>query len=241
MRPAGADNYVKWRRAIDEHLELRRLTWDEYAMFSWLCTKANARTGTLRTSWPTLAGQTGLSPAHVEVLCRGLKCKCYIWYPKHRGQRGRLVEVAIHKFPLPGDGYTDLRARFEEVRLELPLDVPSKLPLEVTPETGGNPPTSPSGRKRKRSRREETLRVRAADPDSRPEETTVAEALGQARRGERTPWRSRRRSRLRRPSDGSRRYSARPSSSTHSRPAASASTQAISPISTASAKPTRRP
>ena len=30
-RPAGADNFLKWRRTIDEHLELRRMTWDEYA------------------------------------------------------------------------------------------------------------------------------------------------------------------------------------------------------------------
>lgn len=37
-RPAGADNFLKWRRSIDEHLELRRMTWDEYAMFNWLCT-----------------------------------------------------------------------------------------------------------------------------------------------------------------------------------------------------------
>ena len=29
-RPAGADNFLKWRRSIDEHLELGRLTWDEY-------------------------------------------------------------------------------------------------------------------------------------------------------------------------------------------------------------------
>jgi hypothetical protein len=49
-RPAGADNFLKWRRSIDEHLELRRMTWDEYAMFNWLCTKAHPRTGTLRTS-----------------------------------------------------------------------------------------------------------------------------------------------------------------------------------------------
>jgi hypothetical protein len=177
MRPAGADNYVKWRRTIDEHLELGRLGWDEYAMFSWLCTKASGRTGTLRTSWPTLAQQTGLSSAHVESLCRSLKRKCYIWYPKHRGQRGKLVEVAIHKFPLPGDRYTDLRARFEEVRLELPLEVPSELPLEVTPETRGNPPTSPAGRKRKRSREEEALRVRGADPSPPGDELTRPEAI----------------------------------------------------------------
>jgi hypothetical protein len=87
-RPAGADNFLKWRRSIDEHLELRRMTWDEYAMFDWLCTKAHPRTGTLRTSWPTLGEQTGLTPNHVEKLCRALRRKRYVWYPRHRGARG---------------------------------------------------------------------------------------------------------------------------------------------------------
>ena len=93
------------------------MTWDEYAMFSWLCTKASPRTGTLRTSWPTLGEQTGLTPNHVEKLCRALKRKRYVWYPAHRGARGRLVDVAIHKYPLAQGTYTDLSARFAaEVR-----------------------------------------------------------------------------------------------------------------------------
>ena len=33
-RPTGADNFLKLRRSIDEHLELRRITWDEFGMFS---------------------------------------------------------------------------------------------------------------------------------------------------------------------------------------------------------------
>ena len=109
-RPAGADNFLRWRRSIDEHLELRRITWDEFAMFTWLCTKAAARTGTVRTSWPVLSEQTGLTANHVEKLCRALKRKRYIWYPIHRGARGRLVDVAIHKYPLAQGTYTDLSA-----------------------------------------------------------------------------------------------------------------------------------
>ena len=125
-RPAGADNFLKWRRSIDEHLELRRITWDEYAMFNWLCTKASPRTGALRTSWPTLAEQTGLTPNHVEKLCRALKRKRYVWYPAHRGARGRLVDVAIHKYPLVQGTYTDLSARFAaEPPAEVPADVPA--------------------------------------------------------------------------------------------------------------------
>ena len=29
-RPAGADNFLKWRSTIDEHLEAGRLSWHEY-------------------------------------------------------------------------------------------------------------------------------------------------------------------------------------------------------------------
>lgn len=127
-RPAGADNFLKWRRSIDEHLELRRMTWDEYAMFNWLCTKASPRTGTLRTSWPTLGEQTGLTPNHVEKLCRALKRKRYVWYPAHRGARGRLVDVAIHKYPLAQGTYTDLSARFAAER---PAEVSADVSAEV--------------------------------------------------------------------------------------------------------------
>ncbi|MBI4611407.1 MAG: hypothetical protein HY726_20645 [Candidatus Rokubacteria bacterium] len=175
MRPSGADNYLKWRRSIDEHLELRRLSWDEYGMFNWLCTKASPRTGTVRTSWPVLAEQTGLSRSHVEKLCRRLKRKRYIWYPLHRGKRGSLVEVAIHKFPLAGNTYTDLSARFGEV----PAQVPTLVPTQLGAESSGNPNTSGAGRKRKRSTT--SLRVRGADPHRAPERLlTKAEAISQA-------------------------------------------------------------
>jgi hypothetical protein len=76
-RPTGADNFLKLRRSIDEHLELGRITWGEFGMFVWLCVKASPRTGILRTGWPTLALQTGLSADRVEQLCRALRRKRY--------------------------------------------------------------------------------------------------------------------------------------------------------------------
>lgn len=155
MRPAGADNYLRWRRTIDEHLELRRLSFDEYGMFNWLCTKASPRTGSLRTNWRTLAEQTGLTADHVEQLCRRLKRKRYIWYPPHRGSRGRLVEVEIDKFPTVTDTYTDLSARFPE----LPTDVVTDLPTELPTDLGLSPPAksrgSPPGRTRSKERERE--------------------------------------------------------------------------------------
>ena len=169
LRPAGADNFLKWRRSIDEHLELRRMTFDEYAMFNWLCTKASARTGTLRTSWRTVGEQTGLTPNHVEKLCRALKRKRYVWYPAHPGIRGRLVDVAIHKYPLAQGTYTDLSARFAaEFLAEVPAEVAAatraparrraevvaEVPAEVAGQMADTARGSPPGRPRPRRERE---------------------------------------------------------------------------------------
>lgn len=183
-RPAGADDFVKWRRSIDEHLELGLLTWDEYGMFNWLCTKADPRRGTLRTSWTVLAGQTRLGAKHVEKLCRGLKGKGYIDYPEHRGWR-TLVHVGIDKFPLRDGTYTAL-PREPGVS---PADVPTKVPGELEGQTPEESTTSPGGRVRERSR--SSLRVRSADASTgsgitdswKPEERLGrAEALAAAPR-----------------------------------------------------------
>lgn len=69
-RPAGADNFVKWRRTIDEHLELGRLTWDEYGMFSWLCTKADQRTGRIGPPSPTRPRSVRTTPASSAAASR---------------------------------------------------------------------------------------------------------------------------------------------------------------------------
>ena len=162
-RPAGADNFLKWRRTIDEHLELRRLTWDEYGMFNWLCTKADPRTGRLRTSWPTLADQTTLTTNYVGKLCRSLKRKEYIAFQEHRGRRGGLVEVAIDKFPLPGGGYTSLHATPRRGQAEVLAEVPAEVPAELVGQKTDESSTSLAGRSRKRSRSRSSLRVRTAD------------------------------------------------------------------------------
>ena len=179
-RPAGADNFLRWRRSIDEHLELRRITWDEFGMFTWLCTKANARTGSVRTSWPTLSEQTGLTPNHVEKLCRALKRKRYVWYPVHRGARGRLVDVAIHKYPLAHGSYTDLSPRFAaevpaEVladvagsaragargRVDVLADVPAELADETVEGIAGFTPRKTETENRERHRRRRACPARA--------------------------------------------------------------------------------
>jgi hypothetical protein len=130
-RPAGADNYLRWRRTIDEHLELGRLRFEEYGMFSWLCTKADPRTGTLRTRWTVLAEQTGLSRNHVCKLCGTLRKKGYIAFPDHRGRRGTLVELAVDKFPLADGSYTDLRRAVGRSQAHVPAPVPAHLPAPV--------------------------------------------------------------------------------------------------------------
>jgi hypothetical protein len=87
-RPAGADNYLRWRRTIDEHLELRRLTRHEYAMFSWLCTKASPQDGMVRASWPTLAEQTSAKTiyrlAKTDPTLPMLKLGSAVRFPRER-------------------------------------------------------------------------------------------------------------------------------------------------------------
>jgi hypothetical protein len=175
-RPAGADDFVKWRRSIDEHLELGLLTWDEYGMFNWLCTKADPRRGTLRTSWTVLAGQTRLGAKHVEKLCRGLKGKGYIDYPEHRGWR-TLVHVGIDKFPLRDGTYTALPREPGASPAEVPAKVPEELGGQMPEESMG----SSAGRVRERSR--SSLRVRSADTSTETGTTDPskpAERLGRA-------------------------------------------------------------
>jgi hypothetical protein len=116
-RPAGAGNFLKLRRSLDEHLLFRRMTWNEFGMFVWLCLRANPADGVIRTSWPQLEIETHLSAKHAEQICRALRRKRYVWYPWHRGRRGqhRLIEVAINKYPTADGRYTDLSARFATV------------------------------------------------------------------------------------------------------------------------------
>jgi hypothetical protein len=174
-RPAGADNYLRWRRTIDEHLELRRISMLEYAMFSWLCTKADPRTGLVRTNWLTLAQQTGLTANHIEKLCRSLRHKGYVSYPIHRGTRRVLVELAIDKFPLADGSYTTLRSRRDgrgaevpaEARAELLAEVLAEVPAELDGKTPAISRASLGGRSRERNRKRNrsSLRVRSADAD----------------------------------------------------------------------------
>jgi hypothetical protein len=165
-RPAGADNFLKLRRTIDEHLELGRLTWDEYGLFGWLCIKADPHTGTLRTRWTVLAEQTTLTVNYVCKLCGSLKKKGYIDYPEHRGQRGKLVKLAIDKFPLPDGTYTALgtssRTTRSHLSAQLPADLPAHLPAELEGQKRSKSSTSVGGRSRSRKRSRSSLRVRSA-------------------------------------------------------------------------------
>ena len=101
--PAGADD-LRWCRALEEGLELHRISFHEYAMVRWLDMKADPDTGIVRTNWLILAQQTGLTANQVEQLCRAaLRTKGYVSYPAHRGQRRILVELVISPSP-PADG-----------------------------------------------------------------------------------------------------------------------------------------
>jgi hypothetical protein len=95
--PASATDDVGWRRALEEGLDLRRISVHEYAMFRRLDMKGDPDTGIVRTSGLILAEKTGLTAKHVEQLCRALRSKGYVGYPAHR--RRTLAELAISPSP----------------------------------------------------------------------------------------------------------------------------------------------
>lgn len=155
-RPAGADNFLKLRRSLDEHLLSRRMTWNEFAMFVWLCLKASPRTGVVLTSWPQLEIETRLAANHVEQLCRSLRRKRYVWYPWHRGRRGRsrLIELAIDKYPTTDGRYTDLSDRFMSTELAPDPTSGRPIPTDLDMETPEEPRGLPAGRLRRRRDRD---------------------------------------------------------------------------------------
>jgi hypothetical protein len=132
-------------------------------MFSWLCTKADPRTGRLRTSWPSLGDQTRLTPNHVGKLCRSLKRKGYIAFHEHRGRRGGLVEVAIDKFPLADGTYTAISNSHARSGADVLAEVPAEVPAELEAQKLRKSSTSLGGRSRSRKRSRSSLRVRSAD------------------------------------------------------------------------------
>ena len=152
----------------------------------------------MRTSWPTLGEQTGLTPNHVEKLCRALKRKRYVWYPAHRGARGRLVDVAIHKYPLAQGSYTDLSPRFAAeragggpggrpgggaavaprspaARADVLAEVPAELAGETVEESRGSPPGR-LRRDRERDKTETETRVSCARVGARRARRAVSPA-----------------------------------------------------------------
>jgi hypothetical protein len=112
-------------------------------------------TGTLRTRWTVLAEQTTLTVNYVGKLCGSLKKKGYIDYATHRGQRGKLVTLAIDKFPLPDGSYTALGASPRGTRshlsadllADLPAYLPADLPAELEAQTSSKSSTSMGGEK----------------------------------------------------------------------------------------------
>ena len=187
------------RLAGDEHLELRRINWDEYAMFSWLCTKADPRSGVVRTSWPTISEQTGLTPNHVEKLCRGLRNKGYVAYPTHQGKRRLLVELAINKFPLADGSYTAIGRRRDASGAEVRAEVPAEVAAEVPAQLGGQKleESSISVGGRNRSRKRKRSRIHPSGPlcgrgsrfgQSQARATPRAAHARARARGGGTPW-----------------------------------------------------
>jgi hypothetical protein len=81
-RPTGADNFLKLRRSIDEHLELRRIHWHEFSMFVWLCLKASRARDVRRVGPLALRRSRPTASSSLRRFGEALR-----WYPIHRGAR----------------------------------------------------------------------------------------------------------------------------------------------------------
>jgi len=102
---AGVDNYFCWCCMIDEYLELCCISWHEYGMFSWLCTKVDPCMGWVCTSWFIFVEQIGFIVNYVEKLCRVLWHKCYVGYFIYCGMCRIFMELVIDKFLLVDGSY----------------------------------------------------------------------------------------------------------------------------------------
>ena len=185
--PAGAGNFLKLRRSLDEHLLFRRMTWNEFGMFVWLCLRANSADGVIRTSWPQLEIETHLSAKHAEQICRALRRKRYVWYPWHRGRRGqhRLIEVAINKYPTADGRYTALSGRFATVAgVAAPASSAPGAPTAPTIRSAGPPrrAATSSAELARNSTRRASVRTELA-----PEPTYRAPSRPELARTERAP------------------------------------------------------
>ncbi len=106
-------NFLIWRKGIIEHVRKGKLNLKEYAVFGWICTLASPFTGSLQTSFHTLADDLNTNSEEIRYICRCLKNEQYIWYPLHQGKRAPII-IEINKYLLPDGKYTELSSRFEK-------------------------------------------------------------------------------------------------------------------------------
>jgi uncharacterized phage protein (TIGR02220 family) len=123
MRTQKDDNFLKWRRGITEHVLEGRLTFEEYGLFSWICTMANPYTGILLTNFSQLSYQLRISREKARYLCNNLKRKRYIWFDIKQGQRN-FTKLYIAKFPLPDGTFSVLPNRVSEAPYEVEALIP---------------------------------------------------------------------------------------------------------------------
>lgn len=88
--------FVKLRRAIREHLESGRITFEEYGVFTVLLINADHRSGVWRGCALTLAKHIGKSERWVQRVLARLRDKAYIFGAPSNG-RGRYA-IRVNKY-----------------------------------------------------------------------------------------------------------------------------------------------
>lgn len=120
-----ADGFVPLRRGLIEHLEEGLITVDEWAIFCYLLSKADFKSGIVRTN---AAKIKCLPHERVRKLLNRLRKKGYISYTTHRGGAGGDYNILIHNFDIKIDGQQartpaqqDMQLLCNDAKIERPL------------------------------------------------------------------------------------------------------------------------
>jgi DNA-binding transcriptional ArsR family regulator len=158
------------RKGLIAHVLSGRLRGTSFAVYVWLHMQADHTTGIVRTNAGRLAAELGLHPVTVRRDLGALRHNGYVRYESVEGSR-QLYEIAIEKY----------HRNFEDAATAQPepAQVPLQAPLHERAGTTGNHGRSSAPKNKEvRSRRTTTLRVRTADPDTDPKNSSKTPETG---------------------------------------------------------------
>ena len=106
-KPSTANNYVKLRRGLLDHLINGNITWDQYAFYTILLIKANSDTGIVMVNYSALAREIKQGVQVVRRFCIALAQVGFILVQVGKAGSPKPVQVIIHKYPCSDGHYTN--------------------------------------------------------------------------------------------------------------------------------------